>query len=108
MRNKSILVLAMVRVMVVMNVASADIVQGINMDFVTIGHAGNPGDTRAEASPPGCGAVGYEYRIGKYEVTNAQWGAFQTGWQRVFALRQRIEYDIRSGQRLELLRRCVR
>jgi formylglycine-generating enzyme len=60
----------------VMNVASADIIHGIDMDFVTIGHAGNLGDTRAEAYPYGCGAVGYNYRIGKNEVTNAQWNAF--------------------------------
>jgi formylglycine-generating enzyme required for sulfatase activity len=46
------------------------------MDFVTIGHAGNPADTSAEANPYGCGSVGYNYRIGKYEVTNAQWSAF--------------------------------
>ena len=24
----------------------------------------------------GCGAVSYDYRIGKYEVTNAQWNTF--------------------------------
>jgi formylglycine-generating enzyme required for sulfatase activity len=43
------------------------------MDFVTIGNAGNAADTYGT---PGCGAVGYNYRIGKYEVTNAQWNAF--------------------------------
>jgi len=71
-------------VLAVMNVASADIVRGINIDFVTIGHAGNPGDTRTGtdeigfplANPYGCGAVGYEYQIGKYEITNAQWNTF--------------------------------
>jgi len=47
-----------------------------NIDFVPIGNAGNSGDTRVEANPYGCGAVGYNYRIGKYEVTNAQWNAF--------------------------------
>ena len=58
------------------NSASADNVRGINIDFVTISNAGNTGDTRAETYPSGCGAVGYNYRIGKYEVTNAQWNAF--------------------------------
>jgi len=46
------------------------------MDFVTVGNAGNSGDTREAASPTGAGAVGYEYRIGKYEVTNGQWNQF--------------------------------
>lgn len=55
------------------NFTSAENIRGINMDFVTIGHAGNAADTRGA---PGCGAVGYNYRIGKYEVTNAQWNAF--------------------------------
>jgi formylglycine-generating enzyme required for sulfatase activity len=68
--------LAAVLVMAAANFASADTIRGINMDFVTIGHAGNPGDTRAEANPYGCGAVSYNYRIGKYEVTNAQWNTF--------------------------------
>jgi formylglycine-generating enzyme required for sulfatase activity len=58
------------------NSASADTIRGIDIDFATIGHAGNAGDTRPEANPYGCGAVGYNYRIGKYEVTNAQWNTF--------------------------------
>lgn len=62
----------------VVNVASADWVQGINIDFVTIGNAGNPGDTRPEAYPYGCGAVDYNYRIGKYEITAAQWQTIDT------------------------------
>lgn len=39
------------------------------MDFVNIGHAGNTADTT------GYGAVGHDYRIGKYEVTADQWNA---------------------------------
>jgi hypothetical protein len=54
------------------NSASADTVRGINIDFVAIGNAGNTGAYN------GCGAVGYNYRIGKYEVTNAQWNTFTT------------------------------
>jgi formylglycine-generating enzyme required for sulfatase activity len=71
----------------VANVASATIKRtfgtGINeftLDFVTIGNPGNPGDTRTDypnsADPYGCGAVDYEYQIGKYEITNIQWDAF--------------------------------
>jgi hypothetical protein len=75
MRSKLILVV-IVCVMAITNIALAGIVQGINIDFVAIGNAGNPGDTRTEANPYGCGAVNYNYRFGKYEVTNAQWNAF--------------------------------
>ena len=60
--------------------AWADMIRGIDIDFVTIGNPGNSGDTRTDypysADPYGCGAVDYEYRIGMYEITNAQWNAF--------------------------------
>jgi formylglycine-generating enzyme required for sulfatase activity len=42
----------------------------VTMDWVTVGNAGNAADTT------GYGAVSYAYQIGKYEVTNAQYGAF--------------------------------
>ena len=45
----------------------------MNMDFVTVGNPGNPGDTTGDPNP--CGSVGYAYRIGKYEVTADQWAA---------------------------------
>ena len=38
-----------------------------NMEFVTIGNAGNAADTTGAPSP--AGAVGYEYGIGKFEVS---------------------------------------
>jgi hypothetical protein len=61
----------------VVNFASADNIQGINIDFVNIGNAGNAGNTLVMYDgTTGYGAVGYNYRIGKYEVTNAQWNAF--------------------------------
>lgn len=41
----------------------------INMDFVDIGYAGNDADFT------GYGSVGYNYKIGKFEVTAAQWNA---------------------------------
>jgi hypothetical protein len=57
---------------------SADTIRGINIDFVNIGHAGNASDTRVMTTDgtTGYGAVGYNYRIGKYEVTNTQWNTF--------------------------------
>jgi sulfatase modifying factor 1 len=38
-----------------------------NMEFVTIGNAGNAADTTGKPNP--AGAVGYEYGIGKFEVS---------------------------------------
>jgi sulfatase modifying factor 1 len=43
----------------------------VTIAWVTVGNAGNPADPTT-----GYGAVAYEYQIGKYEVTNAQYGAF--------------------------------
>ena len=42
----------------------------VTMDWVTIGNANNAADTT------GYGIVDHAYRIGKYEVTNAQYGEF--------------------------------
>lgn len=44
----------------------------VNVDFRTVGNAGNAGDPNAF----GRGAVAYEYRIGAFEVTNAQYAEF--------------------------------
>jgi sulfatase modifying factor 1 len=73
MKTKSVLVAILMYAMAVINVVSADTIRGISMDFVTIGNPGNTADT---GGTPGCGAVSYGYRIGKYEVTNAQWNTF--------------------------------
>ena len=43
----------------------------VTMDWVTVGNAGNAADQTT-----GFGSVDYEYRIGTYEVTNAQYAAF--------------------------------
>jgi sulfatase modifying factor 1 len=43
----------------------------VTIDWVTVGNAGNAADPMT-----GFGAVAYEYKIGKYEVTNAQYVAF--------------------------------
>ncbi len=50
---------------------------GVTMDLVSVGDAGNAADTtvRVDGST-GFGAVSYEYKIGKYEVTNAQYTEF--------------------------------
>ena len=42
----------------------------VTIDYVSVGNAGNAADST------GYGAVAYAYQIGKYEVTNAQYGAF--------------------------------
>lgn len=42
----------------------------VTIEYVTVGDAGNAADTT------GYGAVSYEYQIGKYEVTNAQYAEF--------------------------------
>jgi formylglycine-generating enzyme len=67
--------LVVVCMMATANFASADTIQGINMDFVSIGNAGNLANTGGSGDN-GRGSVGYNYRIGRYEITNAQWNAF--------------------------------
>jgi formylglycine-generating enzyme len=81
---RQLVCLVVVCVMAIANFASAENIRGINIDFVNIGNAGNTGDTRTGtdeygnpiANPYSCGAVSYNYRIGKYEVSNAQWDTF--------------------------------
>jgi sulfatase modifying factor 1 len=74
-RARLTICLAVVCVMAAVNFASADTIRGISMDFVNIGNAGNSTDP---ATGNLYGAVSSNYRIGKYEVTNAQWNAFVT------------------------------
>ena len=76
MRNARMMVcLVVVCVMAVVNLASAEIIQGINIDFVNIGNAGNAADPYTGGN---YGDVGYNYRIGKYEVTANQWRTINT------------------------------
>jgi len=72
--------LTLVILLAITNAASAIVVQGIDMDFVPIGNAGNAVDTQVMSTDgtTGYGAVAYDYYIGKYEVTNAQWEQFTT------------------------------
>jgi formylglycine-generating enzyme required for sulfatase activity len=49
----------------------------IEFETVLVGNAGNASDVRTMNDATCCyGAVAYEYRIGKYEVTNDQYAAF--------------------------------
>ncbi|KKM78495.1 hypothetical protein LCGC14_1359430, partial [marine sediment metagenome] len=53
----------------------------VNMVYVTVGDPGNVGELSGNGAggygpDRVCGAVGYTYRIGKYEVTNAQYREF--------------------------------
>ena len=84
MKSKVLVVITCI--MMLTNFAFADIIRGIDIDFVTIGNAGNSADTT------GYGAVGHNYRIGKYEITNSQWNAF-TGAAGVPAGNPSYAYD---------------
>jgi len=46
----------------------------VTIDWATVGDAGNAADTAGAPSP--AGAVGYEYRIGRHEVTIGQYAEF--------------------------------
>ncbi|MEX2316404.1 MAG: SUMF1/EgtB/PvdO family nonheme iron enzyme [Pirellulales bacterium] len=46
----------------------------VTIETLPVGNPGNPADTRYDAA--GFGSVGYNYRVGKYEVTNAQYTEF--------------------------------
>ena len=48
----------------------------VSIDMVTVGNAGNAGDTRVGANTFGFGAVAYDYQIGKYDVTIGQYTSF--------------------------------
>jgi formylglycine-generating enzyme required for sulfatase activity len=45
----------------------------VTIDYVSVGYAGNAADPKTGSL---YGAVAYAYQIGKYEVTNAQYGEF--------------------------------
>ena len=63
--------LSAIRLVIASSVLSSNVSASVTMDWVTVGNAGNSADPLT-----GYGAVGYDYKIGKYEVTNAQYGAF--------------------------------
>ena len=80
MRIKTKVLAVSLCLLFISSIASADVVQGIDIDFVTFGDVNNPGDTRTvypdSADPYGCGTVDYIYKVGKYEITNGQWDTF--------------------------------
>ena len=69
-RTAAVISRSVVALLVVTCCATTFPTYAVNYEMVTVGDAGNPPDTT------GYGAVPYEYRIGKYEVTNAQYTAF--------------------------------
>ena len=77
---KKVVIFSIITVSLFTGIASAEVIRDIDIDFVTIGNAGNAGDIRTVhpdvAIPNGCGAIDYEYRISKYETTNSQWNQF--------------------------------
>jgi formylglycine-generating enzyme required for sulfatase activity len=52
----------------------SSIASAVTIDWVTVGNPGNIADTTGD--PNHCGAVDYEYQIGKYEVTAGQYTEF--------------------------------
>jgi sulfatase modifying factor 1 len=73
------LVAALVLSVALVAPASAGSIRGIEMEFVSIGNPGNPGDdsvVEAYYGLTGLGAVDHTYSIGKHEVTNRQWDVF--------------------------------
>jgi len=68
----------------------------VAIDWVTVGDPGNAGDTDVMTTDgtTGYGAVAYEYRIAKYEVTNAQYVEFLNA---VAATDTNDLYDTRMG-----------
>jgi sulfatase modifying factor 1 len=64
MKVRSLLTLAATAALISSAAAS------VTIHYVSVGYAGNAADTT------GFGAVAYDYQIGKYEVTNAQYGEF--------------------------------
>ena len=58
----------------VLGVAASGAWATVNIETVPVANTGNTPDTRYET--PGYGAVDYEYRIGKYEVTAGQYCEF--------------------------------
>ena len=62
-----------IRALVIVFFAAAS-VQAVTIDMVTVGNPGNAADTRYDLT--GFGSVGYNYQIGKYEVTAGQYTEF--------------------------------
>jgi formylglycine-generating enzyme required for sulfatase activity len=48
----------------------------VTIDWVVVGNAGNAPDSASNCYSASCGSVAYEYRISRYEITNAQYAEF--------------------------------
>jgi formylglycine-generating enzyme len=59
---------------VVVVIGFGSVVMAVDIETVPVGNPGNAGDTTGKPNP--CGAVAYEYNIGKYEVTAGQYTEF--------------------------------
>ncbi len=75
LHNMSLMILAAAMVL------ATGMAQAVNIDLVTVGNPVNAGEWSGESyggwGPDRiCGSVGYEYQIGKYEVTAAQYTEF--------------------------------
>jgi len=64
-------------------ILTSGLAQAVNIDLVTVGNPGNVGELSGLSAVPNghgpdqvCGAVGYTYWIGKFEVTAGQYCAF--------------------------------
>ena len=82
--KKGAILLSIAVCMFTTGIASADIFAGgslneFTVDFVPISGSTNPAS--------GYGIVNYDYRIGTYEITNAQWTAFQNEYGTVYGSR---------------------
>ena len=56
--------------------AALNVIRAVRMEMVTVGDPGNGADPGNSAHPNTYGAVPYEFKIGKYEVTNEQYATF--------------------------------
>ncbi len=65
-----------VLVTVLLCISSANRAEAVTIDTVPVGNPGNAGEIQSQGT---FGSVGYNYRIGKYEVTNAQYVDFLNG-----------------------------
>ena len=81
--NRALVVVALASVLTI--AAGISQAQGVfnmpsgqtSLSFVTVGNPGNVADTFADSDVPGgCGAVGYVYQMGKYDVTVGQYCQF--------------------------------
>ncbi len=76
----------MMGVLAVAGVQADQITHGgvtVNMDFVNMGHAGFRGDAANVLHGVDAGSVDYNYRIGQFEVTAAQWASVVAADSRV-------------------------